>query len=246
MANCKKQKIGINQKIGAMHRTFYVLLASMAMILLSGCAAMTRPHAIADDPAFAPVTPERLVPPAPANGAIYQVDRGYSLYTDRVAHNVGDILTVVLEEKTQSTKSSATKYVKDSETEFNQASVLGQTVTSGGMNFSTDVNFERDFSGSADSDQSNSLSGNITVTVSEVFPNGLLRIRGEKWLTLNQGDEYIRLSGLIRAEDISDSNTVPSSKIADARIAYGATGDFDQANRMGWASKVFNSEWWPF
>jgi len=63
---------------------------------------------------------------------------------------------------------------------------------------------------------------------------------------LNQGDEYIRITGLVRPDDISPSNTVPSTKVADARIAYGGTGDFDQNNRMGWGSRIFNSEWWPF
>jgi flagellar L-ring protein precursor FlgH len=103
---------------------------------------------------------------------------------------------------------------------------------------------ERSFEGSAKSDQSNSLRGSISVTVAEVLPNGILRIRGEKWLKLNQGDEYIRLTGLVRPEDIGTDNTIPSSKVADARIAYGGTGEFDDANRMGWLSRFFNSEWW--
>lgn len=228
---------------GSMGKMITVLLS---IILLSGCAASSRHHPQVNDPNFAPVSPQTLVPPAPVNGSIFQTGRGYSLYTDRVAHNVGDILTVVLQERTQSTKSSETKYGKDSEVGLNEANILGSTISAHNLSLATDVDFERDFSGSADSDQSNSLTGNITVTVSEVLPNGLLRIRGEKWLTLNQGDEYIRLSGLVRSDDIADNNTVASSKIADARIAYGATGDFDQANRMGWGSQVFNSEWFPF
>lgn len=226
-----------------------VAQALVSMVLLStlvGCAATTRHHPTPNDPSFTPVSPQTLVKPPAVNGSIFQVDRGYSLYTDRVAHNVGDILTVVLQERTQSSKSSETSYGKDSETTFNDATVLGNTISKHGLGFNTDIDFERDFSGSADSDQSNSLSGNITVTVSEVLPNGLLRIRGEKWLTLNQGDEYIRLSGLVRSEDIADNNTISSSEIGDARIAYGATGDFDQANRMGWGNKFFNSEWFPF
>ena len=87
--------------------------------------------------------------------------------------------------------------------------------------------------------------GNLTVTVTEVLPNGVLRIRGEKWLSLTNGDEYIRLTGLVRPQDITPDNTVPSQRIANARIAYGGTGDFDQANQPGWLTRFFNSEWWP-
>jgi len=108
----------------------------------------------------------------------------------------------------------------------------------------TNPSLERAFDGKASSDQSNSLSGSISVTVSEVLPNGILRIQGEKWLRLNQGDEYIRLTGLVRPQDIGTDNTIPSSKVADARIAYGGTGDFDDVNRQGWLSRFFNSEWW--
>ena len=106
-------------------------------------------------------------------------------------------------------------------------------------------NHERDFQGAAEADQSNSLAGSITVTVTEVLPNGVLRIRGEKWLSLTNGDEYIRLTGLVRPQDIQPDNTVASNRIADARFAYGGTGDFDQANQMGWLARFFNSEWWP-
>ena len=109
----------------------------------------------------------------------------------------------------------------------------------------TNINQERDFEGQAEADQSNSLAGSITVTVTEVLPNGVLHIRGEKWLSLTNGDEYIRLTGLVRPEDIAPDNTVASNRIANARFAYGGTGDFDQANQMGWLARFFNSEWWP-
>ena len=70
-------------------------------------------------------------------------------------------------------------------------------------------------------------------------------LRGEKWLSLTNGDEYIRLTGLVRPQDIQPDNTVASNRVADARFAYGGTGDFDQANQMGWLARFFNSEWWP-
>jgi flagellar L-ring protein precursor FlgH len=102
------------------------------------------------------------------------------------------------------------------------------------------------FAGEGTSDMSNSLSGSITVSVHEVLPNGVLLVRGEKWLTLNQGDEYIRLSGLVRPQDIGADNTLSSNKLADARIAYSGTGSVTDTNVMGWVSKFFISALMPF
>ena len=103
-----------------------------------------------------------------------------------------------------------------------------------------------EFESEAESLQSNSLSGNITVTVTEVLPNGLLVLRGEKWLRLNQGDEYIRLTGLAREEDVSSDNSIVSTKLADARISYSGTGALASSNRQGWASRFSTACCGPF
>lgn len=221
------------------------LLLPVITLYMTGCTVMQREIPEPNDPRYAPVAPLKLTQLEENNGAIYQSSRNFSLYGDRIALNVGDILTVVFDEETSSSKSTETSITKDAEISFNQAQLFG-TDSSDFLNFRTDPNFERDFDGEAESDQSNRLDGHISVVVSEVLPNGILRVRGEKWLTLNQGDEYVRLTGLVRPDDISTENTVPSSKIADARIAYGGTGDLDDANRQGWGSRALNSEWWIF
>ncbi|MCP5161705.1 MAG: flagellar basal body L-ring protein FlgH [Hahellaceae bacterium] len=213
---------------------------------LVGCSTLTRETPVAGDPRYAPVSPSALLMPDAVNGAIFQTNRNFGLFGDRIALNVGDILTITLSEQTRSSKSADSSYKKDNATALNEASILGSTLSMNNLSLKTDVDFSRDFSGEAASDQSNSLKGNISVTVSEVLPNGILRVQGEKWLTLSQGDEYIRLTGLVRPEDIGTDNTIPSTKVADARIAYGGTGDFDDTNRMGWAARFFNSEWFPF
>ena len=105
---------------------------------------------------------------------------------------------------------------------------------------------DRQFSGKGEADRSNSLSGQISVTVSDILPNGVLRIRGEKWLTLSEGDEYIRISGMIRPQDITPDNTVASSKVADARISFGGRGNLNNSTKQGWADRIFMSPWWPF
>ncbi|MDX1597320.1 flagellar basal body L-ring protein FlgH [uncultured Marinobacter sp.] len=211
------------------------------LIVLQGCTAMSRPRAVPDDPAYAPVRAEAMIQRDPESGAIFQSRRNHNLYGDTVALNVGDVLTVNLEESTRASKNAETSITKDQEISLPEPGILGLT----NLNVATNINQERDFEGQAEADQSNSLAGSITVTVTEVLPNGVLHIRGEKWLSLTNGDEYIRLTGLVRPEDIAPDNTVASNRIANARFAYGGTGDFDQANQMGWLSRFFNSEWWP-
>ncbi|MEQ6884813.1 flagellar basal body L-ring protein FlgH [Salicola sp. Rm-C-2C1-2] len=213
----------------------------MLILVLAGCQAMTRERAKPGDPAFAPVEPEAMMADQPVNGSIYQNSRNHNLFGDSKALNVGDVVTVQLQENTAASKTSNTNITKESEAGLEAPSVLGQE----GLGIGTDVSQDREFDGAAQADQSNQLSGSITVTVVEVMPNGVLRVRGEKWLELTQGKEYVRVSGLIRQQDIGSDNRVSSRRIADARISYGGTGDFDQSNRMGWLTRFFNSEWWP-
>ena len=216
------------------------LATLVVLILLQGCTAMTRPRAIPDDPEFAPVRPQAMMQRDRASGSIYQVSRNYNFYGDTVALNVGDVLTVTLQESTRASKNADTRIIKDNEIKLPEPNILGKS----NFGIGTSLNNERDFKTRADADQSNSLAGSITVSVTEVLPNGVLRIRGEKWLSLTNGEEYIRLTGLVRPRDIQPDNSVASNRIADARIAYGGTGDFDQANQMGWLARFFNSEWW--
>jgi len=222
------------------------LLMVLVVALLGGCSAMSRPRPHPGDPAWAPVQAQGIMNRDPSSGSIFQTSRNFNPYGDRVALNVGDILTVQLQEQTTSQKSTNTKLQKDDKADFNAANVLGGPVSAGGLGLQTDPNFKRQFQGKANADQSNSLRGSISVSVVGVLPNGVLRVRGEKWLHLGQGDEYVRLEGLVRPSDIGPDNTVSSTRVANARIAYGGTGNFDQTNKMGWLARFFNSEWWPF
>ena len=223
------------------HRGGLTAALLLAVALLQGCQSMTRERPQPNDPAYAPVRAPAMTTQDTHTGGIYRPSRNYSLYGDSTALNVGDILTVTLNESTSASKNAESSITKDSETSLGTPQFFGRTFNK----LSGSANMERDFEGSAEADQSNSLAGSITVTVVEVLPNGVLHIRGEKWLSLTNGDEYIRLSGLVRPEDISPDNTVSSQRIADARFAYGGTGDFDQANQPGWLTRFFNSEWWP-
>ncbi len=212
--------------------------------LLANCATVLAPQP--DDPEFAPVPLEALQPPPPNPGGIYQPTHGLALFADRRATRVGDLINVLLTERTTSKKSAGTSVKKKGSADFNDGALLGVKPSWGAYNLPTNMEHKRDFSGEAESDQSNSLDGSITVTVSEVLPNGLLRVRGEKWLTLNTGDEYIRLKGLIRPEDIAPDNSILSTRLADARISYSGRGSLANSNKMGWLAKFFNHPGWPF
>lgn len=216
------------------------------VVLLSGCGTYdkTKPG----DPYYAPTIASTQNMPQRTDGSLYQDAYGMSLFNDRKAHFVGDILTVTLSENTVSKKSSKVNVKKDDAAVFNSGAgtLLGTDPTLGKMTLGTNLSQKRNFGGDAGADQSNSLSGSITVTVAEILPNGNLVVRGEKWITLNRGDEYIRISGIVRPDDVQTDNTVISTRLANAKISYSGTGTLADSQNMGWLAKFFNSGMWPF
>jgi len=220
-------------------------LALSALLLLSGCS-VTPLSEKPDTDEFAPVSvPSKSSLPLSA-GSLFSNEVGVNLYDDRRAYRAGDIITVTLNERTVSSKSAETKIDKDGKVEFGEDTILGKLVDIKGNSLLTNVEQSRSFDGSGETDQQNRLQGSIAVTIADVLPNGLLVIRGEKWMTLTNGQEFIRISGLIRPDDVASNNTVSSTKVADARISYSGTGDLAAANKQGWASRFFNSSVWPF
>ena len=111
---------------------------------------------------------------------------------------------------------------------------------------SSSMSAEREFTGSGNTAQSNSLRGEISVMVSEILPNGNMVVRGEKIIGLNQGSEFIRITGIVRPQDVSSNNEVQSGKLANARIFYGGGGVIAEANTKGWLSRFFSSPLFPF
>lgn len=211
-----------------------------ALMLLSGCIQKTvKP----DDPYYAPVPAQNLRQPNPMTGSIVNLTSRRDLYGNGRASQVGDIISVTLSENTSASKNANTSVDKSSSTVLAAPTIFGRTLN----RFNTSISGPTTaFQGEGQSDISNSLNGSISVTVHEVLPNGILIVRGEKWLNLNQGDEYIQISGMIRPQDISADNTVSSEKLADARISYSGTGQIGSANVMGWLSKFFISALMPF
>lgn len=236
-------------------------ITSLATLGLFSCAVGPAP--LPDDPRFQPIIPEVSEAPKPVGGSLYVKGTGLSLYQDMKAHRVGDIITVRLVEATKASKDAALNSKKEFDQTITNPTLFGTTPqintrdipilgklpilnNKAGFTLGATVDNSTEFKGKGDSSQNNSLSGDITVSVSQVLSNGNLVIRGEKWMTLNQGSEYIRLTGIVRQQDIGPNNEVLSNRIANARITYSGTGDVANSSKMGWISKFFNSALWPF
>ncbi len=211
-----------------------------ASLLLAACASQPAMIAQPDDPRYAPVLSPGPLVPVQQNGAIYSAVSAVDLYQRR-AHRVGDVLTISLNEATSARNSAGTSITRENATSVGDNNILGT-----GLDLATDISSTLDFSGSGESDQSNQLRGSITVTVANVLPNGLLEVRGEKWLQLNRGNEFIRISGLVRKEDIQPDNSILSTRVADVRIAYSGTGTLANSNEAGWLTQFFVGAIWPF
>lgn len=225
--------------------TYPGLLLGSALLWLTGCSSssvLTRQG----EPEFAPAHPATQVSPVQHNGSIYMSSVPRPLFEDIKARQVGDLLTVILDEQTDASKSASTGITKANTTDIAAPTVFGQNPSFQGNPLSTGLESSSDFSGESDSSQSNKLRGSITVTVAEVLPNGNLRIQGEKWIAINQGDEYVRLRGIVRPVDIGPANTVYSTQVADAQISYRGKGATADSNAIGWLARFFISPVWPF
>ena len=230
--------------------TSRILLPAAALMLMVGCAG----HPSLEHPDY-------LVPEYQPVDVPRQEERGSSLYSpytevslfeDVKGYRRGDIISVLLAERTAAQKSSGTNLSKSNAATIGNPNLGGTTYDEIGtvwgrpFNLGFGLDSEQSFQGASGSNQSNTLSGSIAVTIVEELPRGNLLVQGEKWISLNEGHEFIRLRGIVRRSDITTDNTVLSTQIADARIAYGGTGATRDANKMGWLSRFFNSAWQPF
>lgn len=214
-----------------------VLLSSM----LAACVMAPR----VED--YSATYPEEVPQATASNGSIYQTNHDVALFENPVAHRVGDIVTIRLVESTAASKSSSTNTKKSTGVDIGVSSLLGQAVTLRGNNaLSAGIDNSSDFSGEGNSQQSNKLAGDITVTIAKRYSNGNLLVRGQKWITINQGREFVRIQGMIRAIDVQPDNSVESTKVADATISYGGQGALADANAKGWLSRFFDSPLTPF
>lgn len=210
-------------------------LPLLGLLLAVGCAQIPRKPIVQEEPMTAPV-----LPPAQANGSIYQTTQGFQpLFEDRRPRMVGDILTITLNEKANASKNSASSANRDGTSDLSLDVKSSKAGLFGNASTSANAQGTTDFSGKGASNANNSFTGTITVTVMEVWPNGNLRVRGEKQIAINQGTEYIRFSGVVNPRTITQQNTVSSTLVGEARIEYVGDGYINEAQTMGWLQRFF-------
>ncbi len=214
-------------------------------LVLAGCTSLPNSPK-PDDPAYAPILPEEEVENVEPTGSIFNQGQVNSIYSDIKAHRVGDLITVQLVESTSANKNANSQQSKDSSLGMDALKIGGTPVTINGYDTSVDLGANNSFKGQSKAAQSNSLQGNISVSVIKVLPNGNLMVRGEKWVMLNNGNEYIRVTGVVRSEDVNADNPVLYQRVGNARIQYGGTGDFANSQERGWLAQFFNGPWSPF
>ncbi len=221
----------------------------LAGVVLAGCLSgcnVIPPKAMTHSPQFEPVYPiQQVQAPAPT-GAIYVGRQSDSWFGRGRTFQVGDIITVLLNESTQAARSQVGSVSRNSTNDMLTPglAVLGNKL--GGVMKGTDFS-KTDISnkGTGTADQTASLNGSVAVAVVEVMANGNLVLRGEKQLALTEGSEVIQVSGIIRQDDVAPNNTVQSRRLANAQIAYRGTGDLANASRAGWGTSAL-LKLWPF
>lgn len=230
-----------------------IVCVALATLALGACNSTTGPKR---DPEFAASLPPVVPEPVQANGTIYQPGNNLFLFEDLRARRVGDLLTIRLVESTSGSKSANTTSERSQNTDVANPTLFGTTPefdvpdiaplsNTSDLTLQQNLQSEHDFEGGGESSQSNTLEGDITVTVAAVLPNGNLVVRGEKRINLNQGNEYVKISGIVRPADIIN-NTVLSTRVADPTIIYAGDGSIADANKLGWLARFFISAIFPF
>ena len=220
-----------------------ILALVILVIEVTGCSLLTPAPKVHQPMTMQPL-PVPNITAKEANGSIYHIayshptQRYIPLFEDRRARGIGDTIIVNLNEKTNASKKSGSNVDRESETSFSIPSFLGLPLKKIFQGVDLETESKNKFDGKGSSSSNNNFTGTITVTVVDVLPNGNLLVSGEKQVGINQGHEFIRLSGVINPINILN-NTVSSIQVADARIEYRGSGYLDEAQTMGWLSRFF-------
>jgi flagellar L-ring protein precursor FlgH len=221
------------------------LVTTLLMQVLAGCSTYVSQL---EGQAFEPVDPAvNLASEQPSNGAIFRSGQSGLFATDQRARRVGDILTVTFNEIFAATKaqtaasSKADAFAVTLPTGLPNVLTGGFDTDAGGNGAGLTAGTNRTFSGAGNAAQSNSFTGSLAVTVTRVFPNGNMEVAGQKEITLNNGNEYVRVRGIVRPEDITATNIVSSTRLADAQIRYTGSGHLADSAKPGWLSQFMRA-----
>jgi len=224
------------------YRGLRLPLVVLAAALFAGCAWYTPPTTV-----HQPMTqrPKPMQDPIVNTGAIFQPDQArLALFSDRRARFVGDTITVLIEERTSASKKSSASATRESSIDLPAPTISGFPGKAL-QDFNLSATTSNEFEGEGDAASNNLFNGSLSVTVIEVLENGNLLVSGEKQVTINRGTEFIRFSGVVNPINITPTNTVSSTRVADARIEYRGTGYVAESQTMGWLSRFFMSVY-PF
>lgn len=180
-------------------------------------------------------------------GSLYRPTVG-GLFEDNRARGVGDIIVIAIDESETATRDSATQLSKKSSLNAGLSSAFGLIAAGGSVTpaeASLGASTNNAFDGSGKISRAGSLHGTLPVRVRKVMPNGDFYVEGQKVVLVNDEENHLYISGVIRPADISPDNIVPSSRVADAEIEYTGRGVVTETNRQGWLAKVVNFLW-PF
>ena len=221
-----------------MLKSIRVSVALLCAAVVQGCALIP-PEPIVTGPLTASPPPMTVMPEP--NGSIYQPTAygNYPLFEDRRPRNVGDIVTIIIQEKTNAAKSVSTESSRSGSADLGVGLVPAVMPSWIGPQQNFDVAGSNEASGQGSSAANNTFTGTLTTTVIGVLPNGNLQLAGEKQIAINRGSEYIRFSGVVDPRSISGSGTVPSTQVADARMEYRSKGRMDEVQEMGWLQRFF-------
>ena len=234
--------------ISALIKSFKLLRLTTAACVISGLSACSSvPSAnMSHSPQFEPVYPMAAAPAKPATGAIYVGRQSDSWFGKSKSFQVGDVITVLLNESSQASRTQNGSITRESKNDMvptglaNWGKGLGGFMNGIKMDGSSMSN-----KGTGAADQQATLTGSVAVSVVEVMPNGNLVLRGEKQLALTEGSEIIQVAGIIRPDDVAPNNTVQSRRLANAQIAYRGSGDLANATKAGWGTSTL-LKIWPF
>jgi flagellar L-ring protein precursor FlgH len=209
-------------------------LSFLAVLLTSACA--TTPPTNVHQPMTA--RPVMRMEPVSANGSIFQAAYSRPLFEDRRARFVGDTITINITESTTASAANANKLDK-SNAQKASVSALAGLPGSGLAGINLGATSSTAFSGKGSAANNNVFTGSITVTVIDVMPNGNLLVSGEKQLAIGEEQEFVRISGVVNPSFVDFSNSIASSKVADARIEYKSAGQISDGQIMGWMARFF-------
>ncbi len=206
-------------------------LLAIVVALLAGCATVV-PDSIVESRAQSSPVPSPA-PSAARNGTIYAADNYRPMFEDRRARMVGDMLIISISERTSAGKNVGSSSNKDGSIDVR---VPGPYI---GMDIEASQGVTN--SDKATANAANNFTGTVSVTVTEVLPNGNLRVRGEKQVAFDRGTEFIRFSGVVNPATISAANTVPSTSVADMRVEYRTGANYDRAAVQAALARFFLS-----